>query len=127
MAPEQTDVAPTKMRFFWPILLGLLLLAVASSAARWWPYLQGSINERKREARMEVAERTARDIAQLMRPDPRFTRIKLYAWPMEGVVIVFKGSVSNVNDLAALKSIVDQKRGSTPVKWNIDVSTNETP
>jgi hypothetical protein len=114
------------MRVFGLFASGLVLLGLGVVATRCWPYLEGAFHEKIRERRMYVAERTGREIALFIKGDPRFTNVSFYAWPMEGVVLIFNGIVSNTSDLGTLRNVVEQKRGSTPVKWNVAVSTNET-
>ena len=102
------------------VICGLLLLM----GIRSWPYIQDKIRGRALDRKFEAAKQESERIGSQLRGDHRFGDLKLYAWPMEGVVIVFEGSVRNSNDLVELKRLVDTEKVSTPVRWRLTVSTN---
>jgi len=108
-----------------PVVLAILVCALlVVFSVRSWPFVKGEyygwINSRK----FDTAERVAERIAVQVRPKPEFSSVRFYAWPMEGVILKFEGSVGSSNDLIESMRLVEVERGTVPVRWNVMVSTN---
>src|SRR6185436_20087165 len=99
------------MRLLVVALWGVLAIGVGVVAFRTWPFLRDSLNQKLLHKRMDVAERTAKELAAVINDDLRFNGVKFYAWPMDGVVLKFEGFVTNANDLTDLKALVEERRG----------------
>src|SRR5687767_12682863 len=86
------------------------------------PYIRGRIQMRALERKFDAAKQSGERLGSQIRGDPRYENLRLYAWPMEGVILVFEGSVGHSNDLAELKRLVDAAKVETPVRWKVAVS-----
>jgi hypothetical protein len=105
-------------------LLVLLAIAVGIVALGNWRYVRGSVNDIVMLRRFHTAQRRADDLAKAIKPEHKYKRINFFVWPKDGILILFEGSVATSNDLFELKSLVEQRRGKTPVRWKVNISTN---
>ena len=101
--------------------VGIIIIAVTSGVFcfRSTPYFRGKWHEMNLGRRMDVAEKKVRELQGLVHSDRRFDEVQFYAWPMDGVMIVFTGAVSNSQDLRVLKTIIQSNASRMSIKWNI--------
>jgi hypothetical protein len=107
-----------KLMFFVAGLIacGMLLLS--------WPYVGDRFRDRAVRLKFDAAKQEAERLGAQLRGDDRFSHLKFYVWPREGVLLVFEGAVPRSNDLVELKRLVDVEKVHTPVRWKVIVSTN---